>query len=119
MIHPVARLFHADWSLVPDRSDVILRDFILMVDNILDLSLRLSFDSSTFRNASGKFTKAKQLLCSKPMSRRLRWSLARSAFAQQAMVGDESETNVDTSRTCAAAVNIPDGSVIDPDEPLS
>ena len=42
---------------------------------------------------SGKFTKAKQLFDSKPMSRRrhVQLSLARSAIAKQVTVGDETE----------------------------
>ena len=42
---------------------------------------------------SGKFTKAKQLFGTKPMSRQLQLSLAPSAIAKQAIVGDESERN--------------------------
>ena len=42
---------------------------------------------------SGKFTNAKQLFDSKPMSRRrhVQLSLARSAIAKQVTVGDETE----------------------------
>ena len=53
-------------------------------------------DSSRFHKMAGTFTKAKQLLGSKPMSRRRQLSLARSAIAIQAIFCDESERNVDS-----------------------